>query len=235
MYRAFDTFTTSTLHTAKIRAMYRSNLGEWSAVFMSVNPGKHPSFSFDDEQFLVLLRKRFGVKLHCVDRTRGLICSCGQKDVNEEHIFKCVTDGCKSESHSKFQMALVAMQKHAGIISTAEDLNCVPGDGQRRHADTTGHDCKLTNSRFNKFGTDCTLVSPDLRSSSATRFAGSAARRAEAGKRKYMNTEINLNNEGILYVPLAVEMNGFFQKKIQQLISPLKTHTNEQIGDCFQK
>ena len=46
------------------------------------------------------------------------------------------------------QLAKLAMQKNAGINSTTEDHNLnnlVPGDGQRRHADITGHRCKLSN------------------------------------------------------------------------------------------
>ena len=94
---------------------------------------------FDDEEFLLLTRKRYNDYQPCVSAVRGMKCpTCGHKKVNEEHIFKCATEGCRHNRHSDMKLAIFAMQKNAGIVSTTEDNNLVPGEGQRRHAGIAG-------------------------------------------------------------------------------------------------
>lgn len=221
LYGRFSEFTERTIKTDRIRSMFRSNLGEWSATFLQCNPGKHSSLKYADDRFMLLLRKRLSMKQPCVDVIRKATCSCGHVGINEDHCYKCFSGGDKYDTHATMQMAVMAAQKHAGISSTAEDRNLVEGDGQRRHADTTGHRVKLDKSRFNKFGTDCTLVSPELGTAISMRYCGTAARRAEAVKRKSGDTEENLNKAGMAYFPLAVESNGALGKQIKPFIKKL--------------
>ena len=82
---------------------------------------------FDDEKLLLLLRKRYNDYQPCVMAVRSMKCQCGHKMVNEEHIFKCATEGCRQNRHTDMKLAIFAMQKNAGIVSSTEDSNLVPG------------------------------------------------------------------------------------------------------------
>ena len=144
LYSNHRTFTNTTLKTRRAKAEYRSNLGEWSNSFITANPENHPMLKFEDEEFLLLLRKRYNDYQQYVAAVRGMKCQCVHKKVNEEHIFKCATEECRQNRHSEMKLAIFAMQKNAGIVSTTEDNSLVPGEGQRRHAGITGHHCKIS-------------------------------------------------------------------------------------------
>ena len=90
------------------------------------------------------------------------------------------------------KLAIFAMQKNAGIVSTTEDSNFVPGDGQRRHADLTGHHCKMSHEYFEKFGSDVTVIYHDNQNNSSIRYRGIAASNAAKNKRNNLITEKNL-------------------------------------------
>ena len=74
-----------------MRGRYGVEPGEWSSAVVDVNPGKHPALMFDDDQFSVLLRKRYLLNLQYVDVIRGLMPNCGVKACNEEHVLTCFT------------------------------------------------------------------------------------------------------------------------------------------------
>ena len=143
-----------------------------------------------------------------MDLIRNAKCTCGALKVNEEHAFKCPRDGGRSHRHKSLQLAVMAMLKHAGIVTSTEDTNLVIGNGQRRETDVMGHGVKLDNSWFMEIGADVTVVSPNLGDQRSTRFHGIAAKKAEGEKRKFDNTEANLRIRGMHFFPLAVEMDG---------------------------
>ena len=103
-------------------------------------------------------------------------------------------------------------------MSSMEDSNLVPGDGLRRHADVTGHHCKMSHESYEKFGSDITVVHHDYMHNSSMRFCGVAATNAAKKKRAHLNTEINLSFMGIKFYPLAFEMDGSIGKAVSQFI-----------------
>ena len=111
--------------------MFRSHLGCWSAAFLKANP-KHSVTKYENAAFLLLLRKRFLDKIPCMEAIKNAKCTCGAKKANEEHAFKCPKDGGRAHRHKALQMAVMAMLKHAGIVTSTEDTNLVQGNGQRR-------------------------------------------------------------------------------------------------------
>ena len=64
-------------------------------------------------------------------------------------------------------------------------------------------------------------MSPELGTTTSMRHCGTAARKAEALKRKSGDTVENLNNAGIAYFPLAVESNGALGRQIKPFIKKL--------------
>ena len=220
LYANHRKFTNETLKTNRAKAEYRSNLGEFSNSFITANPGNHPMLKFNDEKFLLLLRKRYNDYQPCVMAVRGMKCQCGHKKVNEEHIFKCATEGCRQNRHTDMKLAIFAMQKNAGIVSSTEDCNLVPGDGKRRHADIIGHHCKMSHEYFEKFGADVTIVYHDYQSLSSMRYRGIAASNAAKNKRTNMDTEVNLVFNGMKFYPLAFEVAAATARLGSQLYSP---------------
>ena len=167
---------------------------------------------------MLLLRKRYNDYQPCVMAVRGVKCQCGHKKVNEEHIFKCATEGHRQNRHTDMKLTIFAKQKNTGIVSSTEDSNLVPGDGQRRHADITGHHCKMSLEYFEKFGADVTVIYHDYQNQSSIRYRGIAASNAAKNKRTNMNTEQNLVFNGMKFYPLAFEVNGSIEKTVIQFI-----------------
>ena len=116
------------------------------------------------------------------------------------------------------QLTIFAMPKNAGINSTTEEDNLVPGNGQRRHADITGHGVKCLMNIFEKFGSDVTVVFRDYTHNASTRYRGVAATNAAKKKRTSFNIEKNLAFIGIKFYPLAFEMNGSIEKTVPLFI-----------------
>jgi hypothetical protein len=227
--RRFLAFYMHRLKTGHARAIYRSNMGEFSPAFLTTVP-RCATFRFTNDEFMWSFRNRFWMHQPLVSSCRKSKCSCGGR-VNEEHIISCKHDPFRNQTHFALMLCAFGMLKHAGILATLEPRHLVLQQGQRRQADVMGHGCKLSpDSRYNEIGIDVGVTYPEHSTSVSERYVGSSAREYIRKKCGYRDTEKTLKKRGMKYFPAVVECNGVPGKSIAILIKKVSLIAKDQRG-----
>ena len=227
--RRFLSFYMNRLNTGHARAIYRSNMGEFSPAFLTTVP-RCPAFRYTNDEFMWSYRSRFWTHQPLVSACRKLKCSCGGR-VNEEHVITCNHDPFRNRSHFALQLCAFGMLKHAGILATLEPKHLVLQQGQRRQADVMGHGCRLhPGSDYTEIGIDVGLTFPMHSTGPSERYVGKAAREYAQKKRGFRDTEKTLKKRGMKYFPAIVECNGVPGKSIAVLIKQVATIAKDQRG-----
>ena len=193
--------------------------------FLSVVPSPGLGLLLRSSEFVAALRYRLG---HPIFGSDGPCPACGQhSDRLGDHAMNCAWQGERIARHNSLRDALHSTAVKAALGPTKEGQYLLPGEGGKpadifipRHAG--GKDAAL----------DVTVVNPLQAAlvSQAAETPGHALKVAH--KRKLDKSWQACNQQGIVFLPLAVESLGAWHKsailEIKKLGSALARHTGEE-------
>ena len=211
---------------ARLACLGQPYAGAWLNVVPSPPLGLHLRAS----EFVPALKLRLGMD---VFSTAGPCPACGShSDKLGDHALCCATDGSRIGRHNALRDALHATAVSAGIGATKESSHLLPGSG-RKPADvflpywTGGKDTAW----------DVTVVHP-LQSSMVARAATNPGHGAqEAFSRKWKAAGEKCLEEGIVFVPLALESLGGWHeaaiREVKKLGGALARHRGAEESTCI--
>ena len=193
--------------------------------FLSVVPSPGLNLLLRPSEFVAALRYRLG---HPVFGSDGPCPACGQpSDRLGDHALNCAWQGERIARHNSLRDALHSTAVKAALGPTKEGQNLLPGEGGKpadifipRHAG--GKDAAL----------DVTVINP-LQAATVAQAAETPGHALQvAHKRKMDKSWQPCNNQGIVFLPLAVESLGAWHKsaitEVKKLGSALARHTGEE-------
>ena len=193
--------------------------------FLTVVPSPGLGLLLHSSEFVTALRYRLG---HPVFGSDGPCPACGKhSDRLGDHAMNCAWQGERISRHNSLRDTLHHTAVKAALGPTKEGQYLLPGEGGKpadifipRHAG--GKDCAL----------DVTVVNP-LQAALVAQAAETPGHALKvAHKRKLDKSWQACNQQGIVFLPLAVESLGAWHKsavsEIKKLGSTLARHTGEE-------
>ena len=193
--------------------------------YLSVVPSPGLNLLLRPSEFVSALRHRLG---HPVFGSDGPCPACGQpSDRLGDHALNCAWQGERIARHNSLRDTLHNTAVKAALGPTKEGQYLLPGEGGKpadifipRHAG--GKDAAL----------DVTVINP-LQAATVAQAAETPGHALQvAHKRKMDKSWQPCNNQGIVFLPLAVESLGAWHKaaitEVKKLGSSLARHTGEE-------
>ena len=193
--------------------------------FLSVVPSPGLGLLLRPPEFVAALRYRLG---HPVFSSDGPCPACGQpSDRMGDHALNCAWQGERISRHNSLRDTLHSTAVKAALGPTKEGQYLLPGEGWKpadifipRHVG--GKDAAL----------DVTVINP-LQAATVAQAAQTPGHALTvAHKRKLDKSWQSCHNQGIVFLPLAVESLGAWHKsavsEVKKLGSALARHTGEE-------